>query len=305
MLKLSCPFRLLTSHTRNERGFAALQGHLIAECRTEAIHCLGIAFTRFAVRGAPAGHYLLEAASPELNTQNVLDFLDRLEVALTAHFGANERNAYYGTPYIEFDRFNLELTPDAQPSAADGTVAVTVVPRLSVAVTGDFDLSPDAVPGLACNPLLQLYADGLRASSAESKFFHWFIILEEFLEKKSDKLDIQFKSLFSDEDKAAVRTLANTLSDGRKKAGLVNALAQTVEPRHEKLAAILQHLGIASVEAPGCTLAITADVCQNLIRQRNQLFHRGAHIAEGPLYNALFPIVTELARRSEEIIALR
>jgi hypothetical protein len=35
------------------------------------------------------------------------------------------------------------------------------------------------------------------------------------------------------------------------------------------------------------------------------LFHRGAHIDEGLLYTALFPTVTELARRSGEIIALR
>lgn len=170
--------------------------------------------------------------------------------------------------------------------------------------TENCPLSSDAVASLAFNSLRQLYADGLRATTAESKFFHWFIILEEFLEN-SRSLKSNFTALFTDQDKAQVRSLADALGDGRKKGHLMSFLEQTLEARHEKLAAILTELGISTAKAPGSSITVNPECCKKLIEQRNTLFHEGAHIDDGLLYNVLFPIVTKLSSRSEEIIALR
>jgi hypothetical protein len=310
----------MTSHRRNEQGFEALQEYRISgECLTGAISCLGLQLDRFAVTAKIDNRYLLEAVAPSLTEAEALYFLDQMEVALTAHFGAAAANAYYGTPYVEFDRFNLELleeppsTPDAPSTATvtssgQGLLHDTVVgklsAKLSMRATENCSLSSDAVASLACNSLRQLYADGLRATTAESKFFHWFIILEEFLEKSSLKRN--FTALFTDQDKAQVRTLADVLGDGRKKGHLMDVLEQkTLEARHEKLAAILTKLGISTAKAPGSSITVNPECCKKLIKQRNTLFHEGAHIDDGLLYNVLFPIVTELASRSKEIIALR
>jgi hypothetical protein len=191
----------------------------------------------------------------------------------------------------------MNLVPDGVPGplAISGTVSVYGIEN--------FLLQPDAVVSLVCNPLLQLYADGLRANTAESKFFHWFIILEEFLEKSS-KLNEAFEPLFNETDKDSVRAVGETLG-GRKKNGLMNALQLTRESRKEKLAAILARLGITTVQAAGTKAPITPQLCDALITQRNALFHRGAHIDEKQLYEVLFPIVTALAGRSEEIMSLR
>jgi hypothetical protein len=299
MPTLRCPFRVLTSHGRNSLGFKALQEYRISgECHLPAIQCLGLQLDGFVVTAQPDNRYLLEAAAPSLTEQEVLNFLDRLEVALTAHFGAAARNAHYGTPYVEFDRFNLQLVEDA-PSTT-----VTASAQLSMQAIEYCLLSSDAVASLAFNPLRQLYADGLRATTAEAKFFHWFIILEEFLEK-SDTLSSGFTALFSDQDKAQVRSLADTLGDSRKKGVLVGVLTQTLEARREKLAVMLSHLGISTVTSPSGYIAITPERCGELIAQRNQLFHRGAHIDETLLYQVLFPIVTRLAACSDVILALR
>lgn len=56
-------------------------------------------------------------------------------------------------------------------------------------------IAPYVLPAIAYNPLLELSADGLRASTSDSKFFHCFIILEEFLEK-ARVLNQDFASLF-------------------------------------------------------------------------------------------------------------
>lgn len=89
MPTLRCPFRLMTSHGRNEQGFEALQEYRISgECLTGAISCLGLQLDRFAVTAKIDNRYLLEAVAPSLTEAEALDFLDRMEVALTAHFGA-------------------------------------------------------------------------------------------------------------------------------------------------------------------------------------------------------------------------
>jgi hypothetical protein len=240
----------------------------------------------------------LEAVMRDIDEAEADTFLDQFEVALTAHFGVAERNAYYGTVYVEFDRANLEWEPDRTEAEGLHFAARTFMTSIE-----NHAIAPEILPALGYDPLLQLYADGLRAGSAESKFFHWFIILEEFLEK-AKALNQDFSPLFDGADRQAVTQLAEQLG-GRKRGNVLSILRSTEQNRAEKLAVILNRLGIRSVSAMGSSLNVTPELCESLIAQRNRLFHRGAHIDEGPLYTALFPIVTELAERSGEIMALR
>jgi hypothetical protein len=304
MPTIHCPFLIRTSHGRNAEGFGADRiDKLGIDCSAVAVECLGVPLDRFALIALPDNRSRLEIASRALETFEArTEFLNHLEVALTAYFGTRSINAYYGTPFVELDRFNLEIFED-RPTEQEAQSTVRLSSKMFMQTTEHHVLPPAAIPTLRFDPLVQLFADGLRASSAESKFFYWFIILEEFLEK-NEALNASFRPLFEPKDETALRDFAGKL-DGRKKAGMLGCLRLTTEARSEKLMAILHRLGICSVHPVGTTLPITKEVCDNLIKQRNSLFHRGAHINEGPLYNILFPISSILASRSEEIIRLR
>lgn len=305
MPTIHCPFLIRTSHGRNAEGFGADRiDKLGLDCTAVAVECLGVPLDSFALVALPDNRSRLEIASKCLDTLEARsEFLNHLEVALTAYFGTKSTNAYYGTPFIELDQFNLQIFEDRPTEQKETHSTVHLSSRMFMQTTEHHVLPPAAIPTLRFDPLVQLFADGLRASSAELKFVYWFIILEEFLEKNK-ALNASFRPLFEPEDETALRDFVDKLG-GRKKGGMLSSLRLTTETRSEKLMIILHRLGICTVQPVGTTLSITEEVCDNLIKQRNSLFHRGAHINEGPLYNILFPIAAILASRSEEIIRLR
>lgn len=51
--------------------------------------------------------------------------------------------------------------------------------------------------------------------------------------------------------------------------------------------------------------AVTLNLAERLTKQRNRLFHSGQRVDRGLLYGVLLPIVTVLATRSAELVALR
>jgi len=301
MPTLRCLFRLLPSHGRNSRGFGAKrQDVLVEEVTLGHDSCLSLSFSSLSISPAQDGGRI-EAVMLDADESVAETFLDQIEVALMAHFGLRELNGYYGTVYVECDRATLEWVIDRSDAAFSDGIQVT--DRLFIKSTCEHKITTTELRELRYDPILQLYADGLRAGSAESKFFHWFIILEEFLEK-AKALNDGFTPLFDDADKKSIGELASLLGE-RKKGNLLGVLRATNQNRAEKLAAILNQLGISDISTPGLDLIVNTALCETLIAQRNQLFHRGAHIEEGPLYTTLFPIVTRLARCSEKILSLR
>jgi len=307
---LKCPFRMLNSHNRNTVGFSACQTNEFSENITASkIHIEGVAVENFSITRDTEHLYILSATSNEFNDAAIPEFLSHLEVSITAFLGTQARNPFYGTPYIEFDRFNLELLADktSKPSGA-----ISISDKVAISISGKVDMSGiepflfplESVAPLKHNSILQLYSDGLRVNSPQSKFFSWFIILEEFLEK-SDRLNKKFTLLFNDDEITAINNFGDTFNDERKKGNLSSVQNRTLDSRHEKLAAILCDLGIKNIKCQNSQISITAKLCKKLIDERNGLFHRGKDIDEGSLYNVLFPIVTIIAGRSEEILSYR
>ncbi len=290
MITLRCPFQLKSSHGRNAVGLGhTTKNVLTANSSLTDVLCCNLRFHQLTIESVDEGG-LVKAEIDAVDEAAIVAFLDQFEVALTARFGFTEDNAYSSTVFVEFDRTKLELIPGMR----DTMSFVSTVRR----TVSDADLKE-----LRYDAILQLYADGLRASMDESKYFHWFIILEEFLEK-STQLNAEFAKLFTEEERRQVAEFAAKF-DERRKGNITNALRATEQNRQQKLTAILERLGVTSVISSGKVIPITVALSKQLIEQRHALFHRGGNIDLDLLYNVLFPIVTALARRSGELLAYR
>ena len=307
---LSCQFRLKLSHHLNQRSLHYDRQHVLADSvEIKDASCLGLSLERLSIRPLETGGCHLKAVVHDVDEAKIETFLYRFEVALTSHFGLAEREPHYGTVYVEFDRVNLRWQAEPRETERElKSEALTVkvgIDWVKVENRSTFrhSISESQLNALRYNHLLQLYADGLRAGTAESKFFHWFIIFEEFLEKSSH-LNDSFNLLFNEAEQVEVCRLADRLG-GTKKGALRGVLRATEDSRAEKLSKILNNLGIKHIPIHNGNISVDVNLCKSFIEQRNRLFHQGAHIKDGLLYNCLFPIVTELARQSDKLVRLR
>jgi hypothetical protein len=63
------------------------------------------------------------------------------------------------------------------------------------------------------------------------------------------------------------------------------------ESRQEKLCTILHQIGVTEIPTLGNSpIKVDVSLCKRLIDGRNKAAHRGTHIDQELLYNALFPI---------------
>lgn len=98
------------------------------------------------------------------------------ESALSAHYGKNYENGYYGTPFVEVDYFAFQITNSDDHR-------IVVADRFSMRSETPLMVDTGIFINLFHNPIVSLYNDGLRAQDPKSKFVNWFTIIEEFLEK--------------------------------------------------------------------------------------------------------------------------
>jgi hypothetical protein len=278
MPKLNCPFRLLTSHGRNEVGFASKQEfHVAGNFSVSKATCLVLSFESLSLQFSGGSSHSLSLKAANSSKLELVKFVDKLETALTTYFGVQNKNPYYGTPYVEFDRFNLKCLDDAPAQDLTNPNKInlrsSLFTKFSKKSIENLIFSSNSIEELSFNGLLQLYADGLRATSAQSKFFHWFIILEEFLEKNK-QLTQNFAGLFRKNEIEVLKNFSKSLASERKKSTILSAMNQTAMPRHEKLAEILRRIGIEKLTIMRDTIDVTAELCQTLINQRHSLFHR-------------------------------
>jgi hypothetical protein len=162
---LRCPYALRSSHGRNQLGFGAKSEHtLVSNVAVGAGQVVGIKIESLSLTAAPNGRGELKVAM-RASVAEAEQFIDRLEVALTSYFGVAEKNAYYRTVFIEFDRVSLDWKPDA---ALGEEVPAGIQVGTSTFMTSieNHQISSAALAGLQYDPLLQLYADGLKASTA-------------------------------------------------------------------------------------------------------------------------------------------
>ena len=128
----------------------------------------------------------------------------------------------------------------------------------------------------------------MRASQAKSKFLFWFVVLEEL--EARDEFKTLFTPLFSEDEKKSLMS-ADLNDDARNRVKqLLRNPAATRESRAQKLLNILNKIGLSEVEGLQGALAIDVSICKSLIKQRNNIAHKGARIDVNQLYTILFPL---------------
>jgi hypothetical protein len=247
------------------------------------VEILGTIVRKLSLTYMHRGNYLLslEFAAPR-SMHEAEDFIRSLMDAFSVSMAGDQRDPWYGNLLLEAGWSGLR---DCTPKRPGEFVA-----EVSTAITSEelIPLSGAALQALHWSPLTQIFAEGMRAAQPSAKFLFWFVILEE-LESRDEFKGI-FKPLFStDESKELLQA---SLSDGARQRlkQLLGNPAATQQGRPEKLLTILRKIGIGEVKALDKTITIDEAICRSLIKQRNNVAHKGARIDLDQLYMVLFPL---------------
>jgi hypothetical protein len=304
--KVRVPVQLKKSHSVNEAAFQGT-GHLALAATLQASHikCLGIDIEEFELDPNGQDHANLKFSAEFDEESQIYSFLEKLELGLSAHIGSDPSNGYYGTNYIEFDLFNADVQQDATAGALHFSE------KFSMTSVEGVSISSTDLERLTVNPIIDLFAAGLRATSPETKFLSWFAIVEEFVERNVS-LNKKHKLLFNEDEQSVIKGWARLLGKkGDRIKGDLGLLAKrTKRNRAEKLCDLLHELGIPSVcrhrqnvtgaEPP---IPITVELCESLTKDRNKLFHSGQGLDQMRVYTVLYPLACELLKRADVLVA--
>lgn len=165
---------------------------------------------------------------------------------------------------------------------------ITIAEDLALESTTAIPVDRQSVMSLVVSPLSQIFAEGMRNPDPKMKYISWFVVIEEL-----EQL-FTFDPLFSSAEVSQI-TAAVPLSKAQENRlrGLMGGRGVTVLGRAEKLYDILSTNGMGSVKNISGSTALTLATCQQLIRQRNLVAHKGTAIDTGLLYNILFPLAIE------------
>lgn len=284
------PLRFSVSHGIARPGF---QSHRKGEFWFNGAHIstspfhlvdaevLGVAFKQLSLTHRSGDAYLLSLELVNACTMGEAeDFIRRLVDAFTVSMAVHQQDPWYGNLLLEAGWAGLRDAALKPP----GTISF----EASVGMTSEecISINEAVVTSLHWSPLTTIFAEGMRAAQPKSKFLFWFVILEEL--ESRDEFKGLFTPLFTSEEK--VELLAASLAPSAKQRlkQLLNNPVATQEGRAQKLLRILQQIGLGQVSSLGKTIPLDEGLCQSLIKQRNNIAHKGATINVDQLYTVLF-----------------
>lgn len=247
------------------------------------IDVLGTSVRQLSLTHRDYGNYLLslEFAAPR-NMREAEDFIQSLVDAFTVSMASNQRDPWYGNLLLEAGWSGLRNSTPKSPGE--------FIAEASSAMTSEefIPLSEAALRALHWSPLTKTFAEGMRAAQPKSKFLFWFVILEE-LEARREFRKL-FHPLFSPKEKEQLLPAALSAPAKLRLEQLLDNPAATQQGRPEKLLTILRAIGLGEVKTHHKTVAIDEAICRSLIKQRNNVAHKGATIDLDQLYTVLFPL---------------
>ena len=287
------PVSLRSSHDRNTavfRSTTVFQWHNPIEA--DEIWCLGARLENFSLIPATRTNAELRFESDNFQTkEDVVEYMMKFESSLSAYYGKDHKNGYYGTPFVQIDYYALNIT-------STGNEKIAIAEKFSMTAETPLSVNTDILKDLFHNPIVSLYNDGLRAQDSKSKFLSWFTIIEEFVEKDKNFAS-KFEPLFSDSEKLKIHEFSKQFGD--KGSALAVVIGRTKSSRHEKLAIMFAEVGITTIGAGNQEMNITPEICRALISDRNRLFHRGSAVNESRLYSCLYPLVSSIVELSASL----
>jgi hypothetical protein len=286
------PVRFVPSHGIARPGFQSnrkgLFWHGCAELEATPFEMtdadvLGTPLHRLSITYRGGDTYLLSLEFvAACSVQEAEDFIQRFVDAFTVSMAGNQRDPWYGNLLLEAIWTGLRNSTPKPPGTFCAEISTALTSEEMIPVSGE------VLQALNWSPLTRIFAEGMRAAQPKSKFLFWFVILEEL--ESRDEFKKLFNPLFSEEEKKQL--LQATLSAGSKQRleGLLNNPSVTQQGRPEKLLAILQQIALGEVKSLGKTITIDLAICRSLIKQRNNIAHKGAMIDLDELYMVLFPL---------------
>lgn len=300
-IKFEAPIRLVSSHNVSNPGFLSHRGgeflfggHHIAQnpFREVDVSIIGVELKSIAITHRHKDVFVVAVEFPRPRTiDQVEDFLERMADSFSAALAYHQDDAWYGNLVLKLD---VEGLRDVSPKPA-GTLHIEADVTLSSTET--VPVTRKIFENLHWTPLTSIFVEGMRAPQAKTKFLFWFVILEE-LEKQEEFLEL-FTPLFSAQEKAQILTMALGNEARNRIANVLNAPTATHEGRSTKLLRILQEVGLGKIASSRTTITIDEDICKSLIKQRNNVAHKGAVIDEDQLYRVLFPLARGALRYLE------
>jgi hypothetical protein len=286
------PVRFVSSHGIESPGFQSRRRgffwHDTGALREEPFSfedgdVLGTAVRRLSLVHRGNGNYLLALDFVDPRTMDEAeDFLRCLMDAFTVSMASGQRDPWYGNLSLDANFAGLR---DATPRAP-GVFSI----QASSGMTSEefIPITREVLEALTWSPLTKLFAEGMRATQPKSKFLFWFVILEELESRKEFKK--LFAPLFSADEKKVLRQSALSSEAAQRLDGLLNNPLATQQGRHEKLLTILRTIGLGTVKAANRETILDETICRSLIKQRNNIAHKGANIDPDELYVVLFPL---------------
>jgi hypothetical protein len=137
--------------------------------------------------------------------------------------------------------------------------------------------------------LIESFYFGLISNNDKSKFFNFFIVLEYLENSENYKHLFDNDRLFTKDEQTEIINFADHFDD-RKKGILHEYLRHTNKSRKEKLFDYLSTMNINCITSGEIVLSDINDI----ITQRNKLFHSSEKFSQPILYMKLFPLVKEI-----------
>lgn len=220
-------------------------------------------------------------------------FLEKCAALFSFVVGKGEPNAQMGTPFIDVDLKSLSVKLSSNSKEENEWVFGGYTEAESHAYIELGDLKTDIDDK---NGLLVFYRDGLKAESAKSKYFHWFLLLE-YLEYTNLYCQLNpVGTLFSNEEREEVDQFSKGFDD-RKKAMFKKMLDATHLGRPAKLLNVLNHIGLLKFTVHQHEYIVDVELVKSLVDTRNRLFHRGASFDKDILWLKLYPLVTKVVEQ--------
>jgi hypothetical protein len=297
IIAVTVPLRIRASHGIETRGFAsesrgvlasndAARNSLVPGFSARDLVILDLAVEQLTIGSDSGEEQILQLRFAEAQTLERIDrFLVDLANAMSASMATDQKDAWHANLYVEIKA--AALVPEYLPTGGGDVVRITDSVQLtrhhSVPITAE------KLVALQVSPFTEIFADGIRAAQAKSKFIYWFVLLEEL--EKRDEFRPLYNQLYSAEE------IEMILEKSGVGAGKLDRLKQflrqpqlTAEPRHEKLAMILKTIGAERVKTIKGDVEITPKLCRELIGQRNRVAHRGSKIDEFQMFSVLMPL---------------
>jgi hypothetical protein len=137
--------------------------------------------------------------------------------------------------------------------------------------------------------IVESFYHGLMSNNNKSKYFNFFVVIEHIENSKKFRSLFKGDLLFNEEEKYIIRNFIKQF-DEHKTSTLANILAKTRLSRREKLFQYLSGLHLPCID----NHQIKLDDIDNIIDQRNKLFHSSEKFNSNILYDKLFPLVKEI-----------